>query len=369
MPAFISRDVTPKLCEAVRRDRFVLLVGESTSGKTRAAYEAIRTQFPDYRLIHPAGREAIPAAVQVARETTPSVLWLDDLERFLGADGLTGAAVNGILTLPDRTRCVLATMRAEEYAKYAGRPGHDDNPGREAVRRGWEVLRLATRLTVPRAWSSDELGRAAEHRHDPRVREALDHSDRFGVAEYLAAGPQLFADWEDAWAPGTHPRAAALVLAAVDARRVGMHRPLQLTMLERLHGHYLQQRGGQLLRPESLEDALAWATMPLHATSSLLLPADDGRYLAVDYLIDAIDKHPISPEVLSALLVGATPEEAMEIGEMSWGWHLLTTAEDAFHHAQDAGHVLGIVRRCHLIRERDGSAGGLQFARQVLADH
>src|SRR5690349_10268611 len=114
-------------------------------------------------------------------------------------------------------------MRAEEYAKYAGRAGHDDNLGREAIRRGWDVLRLATRLTVPRAWSSDELDRAAEHRHDPRIKEALDHSDRFGVAEYLAAGPQLFVDWQNAWAPGTHPRAAALVLSAVDARRVGMH--------------------------------------------------------------------------------------------------------------------------------------------------
>lgn len=34
--------------------------------------------------------------------------------------------------------------------------------------------------------------------------------------------------------------------------------------------------------------------------------------------------------------------------------------------AQEAGHVLGISRRCHLIRERDGSAAGLRFARQEL---
>ncbi len=368
-PAFISRDITPNLCDVIQSDRFVLLVGESTAGKTRAAYEAMRALFPDHRLIQPVGREAIQAAVQTARETRASVLWLDDLERFLGADGLTGAAVTSILSIPDQTRCVLATMRAEEYAKYTGRTGHDDNPGREAIRRGWEVLRLATRLTLPRTWSPDELERAARHRHDPRIKEALDHSDWFGVAEYLAAGPHLLADWQDAWAPGTHPRAAALVLAAVDARRIGMHRPLPLSVLKQLHEHYLRQRGGQLLRPESLDDALAWATTPLHATSSLLLPADGESYLAFDYLIDAIDKNPISPEVLTTLLISATPEEEMEIGEMAWGWHLLTVAEDAFRQAQDAGHVPGVVRRAHLIRERDGSAVGLRFARQALADH
>lgn len=368
-PAFISRDVTEQLCEAVRRDRFVLLVGESTAGKTRAVYEAMRELFPDHRLIQPAGREAIPAAVQLVRETPASVLWLDDLERFLGADGLTGAAVNSILTLPDRTRYVLATMRAEEYSKHTGRPGHADNPGREAIRRGWDVLRLATRITLPRAWSPHELERAAKHRHDPRISEALEHSDRFGVAEYLAAGPQLLADWQDAWAPGTHPRAAALVLAAVDARRVGMHRPLPLTVLDRVHAHYLQQRGGHLLRPESLEDALAWATRPLHATSSLLLPAGDRTYLAFDYLIDAADKTPISPVVLSALLAEATAEEAMEIGEMAGGWHLLGAAQDAFNQAQQAGQVLGVVRRCHLILETYGCAAALQFAQHALAHY
>lgn len=369
MPEFIPRDITPRLCDLLRRDRFVLIVGESTAGKSRAAYEAMRVLCPEHRLVYPAGKEAIPAAVRTAQETSHCVLWLDDLERFLGADGLTGAAVSGVLGVRGGNRLILATMRAEEYAKYSGRPGHDDGAGRETVRRGWEVLRLATRVTLARMWSSDELDRAAEHRADPCIREALTHSDRFGVAEYLAAGPQLLADLQDAWAPGTHPRAAALVLAATDARRVGIHRPLTLAVLDRLHQHYLHCRGGQLLRPESLEEALTWATTPLHATSSLLLPGKDGTYLAFDYLIDAVDKDPIVPDVLVVLLDGATPEESMEIGEMAWRWHFLGVAESAFRQAQEAGHIPGTRRRCHLIRERDGSAVGLRFAHRELRRH
>ncbi|MFI5586229.1 hypothetical protein ACIA5G_14405 [Amycolatopsis sp. NPDC051758] len=369
LPEFITRDITARLCEQLGRGRFVLIVGESTAGKSRAAYEAVRARCPDHQLIQPAGKEALAAATQAAREHSRAVLWLDDLERFLGADGLSGAAVGNVLAEPGGDRLIVATMRAEEYAKYSGRTGGIDGPSRDAVRRGWEVLRLATRLTLPRTWSPDELERAARHCEDTSIREALKHSDRFGVAEYLAAGPQLLADLQDAWAPGTHPRAAALVTAATDARRVGIHRPLPRAVLNDLHRHYLDRRGGRLLRPESPEEAILWATTPLHATSSLLLPHDNETYLAFDYLIDAVAKDPVAPEVLITLLNGATAEEAMEIGELAWSWHSLIVAEKAFQDAQDAGHIPGVVRRCHLIRERDGSAAGLRFACRELRRH
>lgn len=367
--AFIPRDISQSLHDAIRSDRFVLLVGESTAGKTRAAYEAMRTLFPDHRVVQPSGKEAIDVAVRVMRETPSSVLWLDDLERFLGPDGLTGAAVNSVLDAPGPPRFVLATMRSEEYAKYTGKASIDDSLGRDAVRRGWEVVRLATRLTIDRVWSRGELRRAMAHRSDPRIDDALDHSDRFGVAEYLAAGPQLLADLRDAWAPSSHPRGAALVLAAVDARRVGIHRPLPPSLLARLHKPYLARRGGELLRPERLEEALRWATTPLHAASSLLLPATNGEFVAFDYLIDAVEKDPIPPDALSTLLTGATPEEAMEIGETAWGWHQLDVAEDSFRQAREAGHVPGVIRQSHLIRERDGTAAGLQFALRMLAEY
>jgi len=369
VPEFVARDITAHLGDLIRRERFVLIVGESTAGKSRAAYEAMRAHCPEHKLIQPAGKEALASAAQAARENSRVVLWLDDLERFLGADGLTGAAVGNVLAGAGGHRLIIATMRAEEYAKYSGRLGGVDGPSRDAVRRGWEVLRLATRVTLPRTWSPEELTRAKQHCGDSGIQEALKHSDRFGVAEYLAAGPQLLADLQDAWAPGTHPRAAALVTAAADARRVGIHRPLPRAVLHDLHRHYLDRRGGRLLRPEPTEAAMAWATTPLHATSSLLLPHDGDTYLAFDYLIDAVAKDPIAPEVLVALLNGATAEEAMEIGEMAWGWHLLGAAEAAFRHAQEAGHIPGTERRCHLIRERDGSAAGLRFARQELRRH
>src|SRR4051794_37424132 len=56
---------------------------------------------------------------------------------------------------------------------------------------------------------------------DTRIAAALERSAEFGVAEYLAAGPKLLTIWRDGWAPGTHPRGAAIVAGAVAARRAG----------------------------------------------------------------------------------------------------------------------------------------------------
>lgn len=366
MPEFVARDIMPQLCDVIRGDRFVLLVGESTAGKSRAMYEAMVSLLAEYRVIEPVGREGLQIAIETATAISRCVLWLDDIERFLGSQGLTGAAVRKLLGTPRQRRFILATMRSEEYAKYSGRAGHGSaDLGRETLRHGWDVLRLATRLNLSRLWSPAELARAEEHRGDPRINEALSHAERFGVAEYVASGPQLLADWQDAWAPGTHPRAAALVQAAVDARRAGIHRPLPLSVLAQIHEHYLQKRGGELLRPEPIETALAWATTPLHATSSLLLPASGETYLAFDYLIDAAEKTPMLSDALIALVNWAMPNEALGIVEIAWEWHCLSAVEAACHRAAADGKIEATYTLSQLIRERDGAIAALKFAQQA----
>jgi eukaryotic-like serine/threonine-protein kinase len=367
-PAFIDRDVTTLLVETILRDRFVVVIGESTAGKTRVAYEAVRALFPDRRLVEPLDRSAVEHALETAIQHPGCVMWLDDLERFLGRGGLTGIAVDSLLAAPGRARFILATMRAEEHAKFTNRAGHSSEElSGESLRQSREVLYRATRVDLPRAWSQVELARAALHRTDPRVAEALAHSAQFGLAEYLAAGPQLLADWRDAWAPGLHPRGAALVVAAVDARRAGLHRPLPIALLEQLHLPYLRHRGGEMLRPEPLAEALAWAMTPLHATSSLLIPADDGGLLAFDYLIDSIRREPIPSPALDALVAYATADEAVDIADAAWMWNCLDQAEAAFTAAEPGDRQKAFAGRYYVILERDGTGAALAYAYHMLA--
>ncbi|MFI2089044.1 hypothetical protein ACH47C_18530 [Streptomyces rishiriensis] len=367
VPAFVPRDTDGALARALADGRFVVLVGESTAGKSRAAFEAAHAGLSDLFLVQPVGRHAVAAAVDAAATAPgPCLLWLDDLERFLGTGGLTRHDLTRLLDASRYGHRVLATMRAEEYARFT-RPDHigPDHLGAETRRAGEEVLRLATRIELSRAWSPAELSRARNHNSDPRIEAALAHADRFGVAEYLAAGPRLLDDWQHAWAPGTRPRAAALVTGAVLARRTGIHRPLPLTVLDRLARPYLAERGGDLLRPEPLAEALSWAVTPLHATSSLLLPVGDSGCVAFDYLIDALPKSVPPPEAVDALVAFATQDEAIDLADAAWGWYLFDQAEAAFRRALDhpepdrRDYALSMLS--YVLAARHGHASALRF--------
>jgi hypothetical protein len=97
VPPYVPRDVQDHLHQAVARGGFVLLSGDSTAGKTRAAYEAIRALVPDHVLVAPAGRESLATILPAVLEQRRCVVWLDDLERFLGPGGLTATVISRML--------------------------------------------------------------------------------------------------------------------------------------------------------------------------------------------------------------------------------------------------------------------------------
>lgn len=307
VPVYVRRDIDDRLRGSVRRGGFVLVLGESAAGKSRAAYEAMRSEAAGYRLAVPSGRRALPVVVASLADAVNSVLWLDDLERFIGPGGITPAMVADLIAGRKGRVTVLATIRTAEYDRFAARgevavEGED----RQAWRDGAAVLRSATVVPLSRPWSPAELERAADYSGDPRIARALERSQIFGVAETLAAGPELVSDWRNAWAAGAHPRAAALVAAAVDCRRAGLDDPVPRQMLELLHEHYLRSRGGAALRPETLEDAWRWAVQPVRGASSLIVPADSDaghpRFVAFDYLIDLRDLEPVPSQTWQLLL-------------------------------------------------------------------
>ena len=70
-PAYVPRDIDGELRERLAAGGFVLLVGDSTAGKSRAAFEAVRGTLADHVLICPSGRDAIAVAVGPGRAGTP----------------------------------------------------------------------------------------------------------------------------------------------------------------------------------------------------------------------------------------------------------------------------------------------------------
>jgi Tetratricopeptide repeat len=326
LPPYVPRDSDAQLRQALAEPGFVLVVGDAAAGKTRSAYEAIRTMLPEHILIAPRRREEIAAAIEAAVLTRQSVLWLDDLESYLGPDGLSPGQIWQVVAGEDHHRVIVATMRsaAEEHLSSS-------DPEARAV------LAQARRIAVSRTFSLAEQKRARS-REDPRLVEALANPGGYGVTEYLAAGPQLLKEWEEAWAPGSHPRGAALVAAAVDLRRAGFTSPLPRRLLEELAETYLAQRGGQRLRPESAEDAWRWAARPHRSGTSLLIPVGEDRYEAFDYLTDIVQERSpageyVPAEVIYAALPYADAADATNIATIAQSKGRYQLAEAAIRRA------------------------------------
>ena len=344
LPPFVARDQTPALVDLMGMSRFILVVGESTAGKTRMAYEAMRARLPGHMFIRPEGKHELAEALDLAEQHPDSVLWLDDLERYLGIDGLTPGTLSPLLAAPGQHTVVLATMRAGQRASYSpqramGQPGEEG----QALVLAAKVLELAEEVRINRFWTRAEHSRATALR-DSRLERALAHADEFGVAQYLAAAPQLFRRWRDAQGadPEGRPRGFALVAAAVDARRAGYHHSLPVDVLRRLHEVYVSGNGGRYVRLESWADALAWATMAEFSTSSLIMPDGEDQYIAFDYLGDAVDRGTPVPEIPARVweeLIALAP--ATDMIDIAWsafhrGQRLI--AEAALGKAIDAGH-------------------------------
>lgn len=309
-PAYIRRDAEPALRAALERSRFVLVVGESAAGKTRLAYEVARTRYPRHAFVRPLSRAALPEAVRIAARRRRAVLWLDDLEGHLGGGGLSAAQLDSL-----GEAVVIATMRIQEYRRYEAREGSRlTGSDGDAWRAQRDLLHRAAVIRLPRRWSGAERDRGAAQRGDPRIGAALRAGERFGVAEVLAAGPESLAAWENAWAPDAHPRAAAVVAAAVDCRRAGLRRPLSRAWLRELHAPYLAARGGGDLRPEPFAEAMDWACAPACAASGLLDGDSGAGFTAFGYLLDAPGRGPAPDHLWRGLLTLVGPTDAYDMG-------------------------------------------------------
>ncbi|WP_143264043.1 hypothetical protein [Amycolatopsis kentuckyensis] len=335
----MRRDRHDELGSLLRRGGFVLVVGESAAGKTRAVYEAVRAVCPDHVLLVPPSREALTDVLATAAGTPACVLWLDDLERFLGAGGLTPILLNRLLGRRWGHLVVAATMRGPEFDRYgAGEETAVAGADPDAWRDARDILRPASVVALSRRWTDAEIERARACADDPRIRVALASAAEFGLAEVLAAGPELVRDWRNAWAPSAHPRGAALVAAAVDCRRAGMDEPVPLDLLAELSRYYLRAHGGEVPRPESLADALAWATKTSHGGGSLLRPAEgSGRYIAFDYLVDLPGLAPVPSQTWQTLIGRAEPRQVFRIGEAAARILQHDVAAHAFREAADHG--------------------------------
>ncbi|MEU0521932.1 tetratricopeptide repeat protein, partial [Streptosporangium sp. NPDC006007] len=368
-PAYVPRDVDDQVRKRLAAGGFVLLVGDSTAGKSRTAYEAVRATLSDHVLIAPHDRTALAAAVEHTVRASRAVLWLSDLEHYLGTGGLTREHIARI-TSGKGHRVIVATLRSAEQTRLTTQPAEGDEATRSAGREIQEALEQARVIRLERRFTESELERAQAWTWDERIASAVRQADEFGIAEYLASGPELQRDYDNAWDVGTNPRGAALVAAAIDCRRAGYTGPAPRLLLEELHTAYLEAKGGHRLRPEPMEEAWEWATRPRRATTALLSPIPDvaGDGVAVfDYLVDRQQQEegPLAqiaePVIRAALAHVHDPDDADQIAS--------TTNHQGRYHLAESGYRTALnLRRQKLGEEHPDTLTSRNNLATVLRD-
>ncbi|WP_190121506.1 hypothetical protein [Streptomyces inusitatus] len=367
LPAYVPRDadsaVSAQLLEARENGGLVLLVGESTAGKSRCAFEAVRRELPDHWIIAPpAASELSPVLSHISLPRSGRrkwVLWLDDLDRFLLPGGLDQGMLSVLL---EQRVVVMATMRSEVYGNYSERALRGTGAALASVRRpGSRVLNLIEPLVLERQWSEEEMSRLRAQLANPdpdmRLADAARHHGVHGIAEYLAAGPKLLEEFlTTRRQPKGHPRGAALVQAAIDLSRAGISTPLATETLLTLSTCYLSAGDASRLQAESPEQALAWATEIQFGVAGMLIATDTAEaWRPFDYLVDAIastaEASAIPDEVWEAAVTHANGgNELLPVGRSAFRFGRLVLAERCFSPLAARGdhtamHDLGFVQR------------------------
>jgi hypothetical protein len=123
VPVYVPRDLDARLDAALARGGLVLLRGDSTAGKSRAAYEAMRRLPGDRFVLIPTQRTSLRALRDAGMTFRDTVVWLNDLEGFLGPGGLDTGVLHWLVSDGGRLVVVLATMRSSEYNRRPGAAG------------------------------------------------------------------------------------------------------------------------------------------------------------------------------------------------------------------------------------------------------
>lgn len=280
LTTYVTRPLDTRLADVVRAaadgtSQAVVVVGESSTGKTRACWETIQDLPDGWWVWDPLTVEAAVAALD--KSVPPrTVIWLDNAHNYFStADRRSGeqlaAALRSALRDPDRSpTLVIAMMWPDQYDCLVREPDGTVDPHAHA-----RMLLSDRVIDVPLEFD----GPALEHARtagDPRLAEAAARAENGRVIQYLGGIPALLDRYRRAGAAQK-----AVLHAAMDLRRVESGPVLCREVLEAAALGY----ASEVDRPPGwFERAVDGLVRPRRGTSGPLIPVPPDRYRLADHL-------------------------------------------------------------------------------------
>ncbi|MEV4400124.1 hypothetical protein [Nonomuraea sp. NPDC049607] len=312
LPPYVRRDhdelLDALLDPAVAANRLVVLRGSSSTGKSRAAYEAVAARLPHWPMLYPRSAAALGRLLQqgIANRT---VLWLNELRHYVDApDG--GMPLFDLAELLDGRNHVVAVTTLWPHHWSAYNAADHDRAALASVRAAHALLRALPDLTrvdprhlnpdcggvidIPDAFTDEQLDRARCHGGfmlDQALTAAQDAGTTGRLTQYLAGVPDLLAHYQS---PGADPYGRALILAAMDAVRLGHNPLLSRDLLQQAAiGYLAPQHRVRLAAEDAWTGGWEYATRVLKGAIQALqpIPPELGIGIAGYRLADYLDQH------------------------------------------------------------------------------
>ncbi|MCX5009212.1 sel1 repeat family protein [Streptomyces sp. NBC_00638] len=399
LPGYVERGHDRVLAEAVEdvaagRSRIVVLVGTSSTGKTRACWEAVQPLAEKgWRLWHPFDPTRAEAALEDLHRVRPrTVVWLNEAQHYLGdraAGERIAAAVHRLLVSPERGPVlVLGTLWPEYAHQYTALPDAEAEDPHSRVR---ELL-SGHILTVPDAFDTHALAAAAAAAEggDRLLADALTRARADGrITQDLAGAPELLTRYQQA-----SPAATALLKAAMDARRLGVGLHLPQAFLTDAATDYLTDVDYDQLTDDWAERAFAELAELVHGKQAPLRRATPRapRRPPVPSTADAPAPPPAGPVFRLADYLeqhGRTtrrrlcppdsfwhaahtrlthPDDLSNLSQAAGKRHRLQWAHALLHRAADLGST-DVLLHLAEIRKETGDRQGAEHLLRQAADH
>lgn len=243
LPPYVMRAHDKKLRGAISAggSTFVVLIGNSSTGKSRACYEAAVECLPSWVVYQPRDAKELLELLTLHAMEPYGLVWLDMIDQFLSGDVGAEIATQLIHLLTDGPQPVVV-LGSTWKRTWLRMSGYADNDREESASTVIALLEHArtTRIYLPATFSEASDAEFEELKYlaskDTRLKTALTTSGPHRkVTQVLAGGTLLVDFYEHLVDDHTH----AIIHAAIDARRLGHHSPIPGKLLERAAPGYL----------------------------------------------------------------------------------------------------------------------------------
>ncbi|MEW1926025.1 hypothetical protein [Streptomyces sp. NPDC088360] len=266
---YLSRELDGELRRRLEKalaggsSALLVLTGESSTGKTRALYEAVRELAPDQPLLRPATAQDLLSLLADGAARPGTVLWLNEFQRILyDSEGEQVAAQLRLFLERHQGVAAVATLWQNPYWQELTRQGKPRDPYPHA--RALLVGAHTHRIRVPAELTPEEREQwreLAAHHGDDRLAYAERAGARDGrMVQHLSGGPELL----DAYLSGPDDHFTrhehALITAALDAHRLGHSSPLSSALLA--------DAADGTLAPHHRAPSADWAALVLDALTT-----------------------------------------------------------------------------------------------------